>query len=107
MDYWGLSNKKLNQKIIEYTEKNSISKDTCVYGDIFAKEFLKNKNFKCFKTYSELDAAMQRPLFAYKNLRNVKRSNPKDCKLIWNETYQYSFYKKDISVGTLWFCNQY
>ena len=105
IDYWGVSNKKLNQKIIEYTEKNSISKDTCVYGDIFAKEFLKNKNFKCFKTYSKLDSAIQRPLFAYKIHRNVKRSDPKDCTLIWNETYQYSFYKKDISVGTLWFCN--
>ena len=37
--------------------------------------------------------------------RNVKRSDPKDCKLILNETYNYSFYKKKISVGTLWFCS--
>ena len=47
----------------------------------------------------------EKTLFAYKNLRNVKRSDPKDCKLIWNETYKYSFYKKRISVGTLWFCD--
>ena len=104
IDYWGLSNKNLAKKIIEYSEKNSISKDTCIYGDIYAKEFLTYKNFKCFKTYSKLDEAKEKPLFAYKNLRNVKRSNPKDCKLIWNETYNYSFYKKKISVGTLWFC---
>ena len=63
------------------------------------------KNFTCFKTYSKLDAAKEKTLFAYKNLRNVKRSDPKDCKLILNETYNYSFYKKKISVGTAWFCN--
>ncbi len=86
-------------------KKKSINKNTCVYGDIYAKEFLLNDNFKCFKTYGQLDAAKVKPLFAYQIHRNVKRSDPKDCKLIWNETYQYNFYKKSISVGKLWFCN--
>ena len=49
IDYWGISNKNLTKKIVEYAEKNSISKETCVYGDIFAKEFLVRKNFKCFR----------------------------------------------------------
>ena len=105
IDYWGLSNKNLTKKIDEYAKKNSISKDSCVYGDIYAKEFLIKKNFQCFKIYGKLDEPKERPFFAYKNLRNVKRSDPKDCKLIWNETYKYSFYKKRISVGTLWFCD--
>tara|TARA_Y100000590_G_scaffold467002_1_gene644289 strand:- start:1547 stop:3136 length:1590 start_codon:yes stop_codon:yes gene_type:complete len=105
IDYWGVSNKNLTKKINDYAIKNSIDKNTCIYGDIFAKEFLIKKNFTCFKTYSQLDEAKQKPLFAYKNLRNVKRSNPKDCKLIWNETYNYTFYKKKISVGTVWFCS--
>ena len=105
IDYWGVSNKNLAKKIVQYAKENSINKDTCVYGDIFAKEFLVRKNFTCFKTYSQLDEAKKKPLFAYKNLRNVKRSDPKDCKLIWNETYNYSFYKKKISVGTVWFCS--
>tara|TARA_B100000131_G_C18114489_1_gene610795 strand:- start:1449 stop:3029 length:1581 start_codon:yes stop_codon:yes gene_type:complete len=104
IDYWGVSNKNLAEKIVQYAEKNSIDKGTCIYADIFAKEFLRTKNFTCFKTYSQLDAAKKKPLFAYKNLRNVKRSDPKDCKLIWDETYNYSFYKKKISVGTAWFC---
>ena len=105
IDYWGVSNKKLAKKINDYSENNSIDKDVCVYGDIFAEYFLTSKGFKCFKTYSQLDEAKDRPFFAYKNLRNVKRSNPKDCKLIWNETYKYVFYKKKISVGTAWFCS--
>ena len=37
------------QDINEYAEKNSINKDICVYGDIFAKHFLISKKFKCFK----------------------------------------------------------
>ena len=47
----------------------------------------------------------EKPLFAYINLRNVNRSDPKDCKLIWDESYNYTFYKNRISVGTLWFCS--
>tara|TARA_Y100000590_G_scaffold56569_1_gene59333 strand:- start:1322 stop:1864 length:543 start_codon:yes stop_codon:yes gene_type:complete len=105
VDYWGVSNKNLNKKVVEYVNKNSISKDICVYGDEYVKDFLITEGFKCFKMYNELDSAKIRPALAYKNLRNAKRSDPRDCKLIWNETYRYSFYKKDISVGTLWFCN--
>ena len=105
IDYWGISNKNLQKKIIQYKKTNLINNNVCVYGDLYTKEFLLKKNFTCFKNYSEIDNVNIRPFFAYKNVRNVKRSDPKDCKLIWNETYQYTFYNKDISVGTLWFCN--
>ena len=105
IDYWGISNKNLTKKIAEYSRVNSINNDICIFGDRYSKEFLKNKNFNCFKNYSELDQFEIRPVFVYQNMRNVKRSDPKDCKLIWNETYNYTFYKKDISVGTAWFCN--
>ena len=106
IDYWGISNKNLTKKIVVYSEKNYINrKNICVFGDMYAKEFLENQNFNCFKNYSELDQFKKRPLFVYKNIRNVKRSDPKDCKMIWNETYNYSFYKKKISTGTLWYCN--
>ena len=105
IDYWGVSNKNLTKKITEYSKINKIDKDICIYGDIYAKELLHKSEFTCFKTYSQLDEAKVKPLFAYQNLRNVKRSKPKDCDLILNETYQYTFYKKKISVGKLWFCN--
>ena len=105
IDYWGVSGKNLQKKIIEYVDENSISKDICVHGDEFVKDFLITKGFKCFKRYNQLDAAKNRPVLAYKNLRNAKRSNPRDCKLIWDETYHYSFYNKNISVGTLWWCD--
>ncbi len=105
IDYWGVSGKNLQKKIIHYVKKNNISKDTCIYGDEFVKEFLIKDGFSCFKRYQQLDSAKIKPAIAYKNLRNAKRSNPRDCKLVWNEHYKYSFYNKKISVGTLWFCN--
>jgi hypothetical protein len=105
IDYWGVSNKNLQKKLVEYVEENNLSKEICIYGDAYAKEFLVNKNFKCFKRYQQLGEAKKEPVLAYKNLRNAKRSNPNDCKLIWNETYKYSFYKQNISVGTLWLCD--
>ena len=105
IDYWGVSNKNLQKQVISHSKKNSINKKVCVYGDLYTKEFLIKKNFSCFKNYSELDSAKERPFFAYKNVANVKRSNPKDCNLIWSENYQYTFSDKNISTGTLWFCN--
>ena len=105
VDYWGVSNKNIQNKIVEYVNNKNLSKSICVYGDYYVKEFLKPHNFTCLKFYSEVDAAKIRPFIAYKNLRNVKRSNPKDCELIWDETFTYSFYKKKISAGTVWYCD--
>lgn len=104
IDYWGLSNKNLQNKILEFSEKNNVPKSTCVFGDFYVKEFLETKGFNCFKLYSQIDDPNKRPLFAYKNLRTVKRSDPKNCDLIWDEKYKYSFYHKEISAGTLWYC---
>ena len=81
-----------------------MNKNICIYGDLYADIFLKKFNFNCFKNYSEIDAAKEKPFLAYQNLRNLKRSNPKDCNLIYSEKYNYSFYSKDIVVGKLWIC---
>ena len=105
VDYWGLSNKKLYNSIYNHSERNSISNDVCIYGDSFASAFLQSKNFNCFKTYSELDAAKNRPFYAIKNVRNFKRSDPKNCELIKMENYSYSFSKQKINVGSAWYCN--
>ena len=93
------------KKIIEYVEDKDIDKSICVYGDFYVKEFLKPQNFSCLMLYTQVDEAKIRPFLAYKNLRNVRRSDPKDCKLIWNETFKYTFYNKKVSAGTLWYCD--
>ena len=93
------------QKIIRYTKDNNLNKDVCIYGDEFAKDYLIKHGFSCFKKYQQLDSAKVKPVLAYKNLRNAKRSDPRDCKLIWDETYKYTLYSKEISVGTLWRCD--
>ncbi len=105
IDYWGVSGKNLSKKIIEYTDNKNISKDICIYGDEFARDYLSKHGFTCFKKYQQLDSATIKPALAYKNLRNAKRSDPRDCDLIWDETYKYTFYSKEISVGTLWWCS--
>ena len=105
VDYWGISNKNLQKKIIEYTKSNSINKTICIYGDTYVKEFLVTNNFSCFKNYTELDSAKTRPLIAYQNVRNIKRSNPRDCKLIYEENYKYTFFNQNIKVANLWYCD--
>ena len=105
IDYWGISNKNLQKEIIKDSKTRDLDKNICIFGDAYTKDFLDNTNFSCFKNYSEIDAQENRPFYAYKNVRNVKRSDPKDCELIWNEGYKYTFYKKKISTATLWFCD--
>ena len=90
---------------MNYSKKNNINKDTCIYGNTYAAAYLEKFSFSCFKGYSELDAAKIRPFFAYQNVRNLKRSGPKDCNLILDENYKYSFSNQKIVVGKLWFCN--
>ena len=55
--------------------------------------------------YSELDTAKERPYYVMQNHRNLKRSDPKDCKLIRSENYNYSLSSQPIEVGSSWYCN--
>ena len=105
IDYLGISNKNIQKEIISYSLKNNINKDICIYGGSYVPAYLEKFSFSCFKSYSSLDAAKVRPFFAYQNVRNVKRSDPKDCDLILNEHYKYSLYSQKIVVGKLWYCN--
>ncbi len=104
VDYMGISNKNLQLQIEKYSLENNISKETCIYGNSYASIFLSEKGFSCFKLYSSLDSAKKRPFFAYQNARNIKRTKPNDCSLIHIEKYNYTFSKKDIVTGKLWFC---
>ena len=51
----------------------NISKNTCVYGDLYVEAFLRKANFNCFGSYSQIDAVKKRPFFVYQNVRNLKR----------------------------------
>ena len=105
VDYWGISNKNLYTSIENHFAKNNLDNDICVYGDLYSGAFLENKNFTCFRSYSELDAADIRPFYVLKNVRNFKRSDPKNCKIISTESYYYSFSKQKINTGSSWYCN--
>ena len=105
IDYWGVSNKNLQKQISIYSENQNLSKNICIYGDLYSDIFLKNLDYTCFGSYSQIDSIKEKPFFAYQNVRNLKRSNPKDCRLIYSEKYSYTFSSKDIIVGKLWLCN--
>ena len=105
VDYWGLSNKNLYKSINRHSLENRSNKKSCVYGDLYSKVFLENLDFECFKQYSQLDSAKDRPFYVVKNLRNFKRSDPKNCSLIKMESYQYSFGNQKIKVGSSWYCD--
>ena len=105
VDYLGVSNKNIEKQIFNYSKINDISEDTCIYGGPYTGVYLEKLFFSCFKSYSELDAAKIRPFFVFQNVRNIRRSSPKDCKLIFDEFYKYNFSKQKVSVAKLWYCN--
>jgi len=105
VDYWGLSNKKLYNSIKNHSIKVKSKNNNCVYGDLYSEVFLENHGFKCFKQYSQLDSAKDRPFYVVKNLRNFKRSNPKNCSLIIMEKYKYPLSNQTINVGSSWYCD--
>ena len=105
VDYWGLSNKNLYRSINNHYNLNNSNKRICVYGDLYSSALLDNNKFSCFKTYSELDNAKDRPFYVVKNVRNFKRSDPKNCELILLDSYNYFLSNKKIYVGSSWYCN--
>ncbi|MDA9663813.1 hypothetical protein N9T25_00910 [Candidatus Pelagibacter sp.] len=105
VDYMGISNKNIQKKILKYSNEKNINKDICIYGNTYVSAYLEKFSFSCFKNYSELDAAKLRPFFAYQNVRNLKRSDPKDCNLIHEENFKYNFSNQKIVAGKLWYCS--
>ena len=83
-----------------YKMINFIGRNNILDADVF----LEKNGHKCFGTYSQIDYVSERPFFAYQNVRNLKRSKPRDCKLIKIEKYNYTFSSKDVVTGKLWYC---
>ena len=105
LDYWGISGKNLQQKISKVSSKINFDKSICIYGDTYNGAYLEELGFSCFKSYSSVDEPKERPFFAYQNTRNLKRSDPKDCKLIHLEKYKYFFFNQELVMGELWYCD--
>ena len=105
IDYLGISNKNIQKNIIIHAEKNNLNKDICIYGGPYTEVFLEKRGFTCFNEYTKVDSIKTRPFYAYQNVRNIKRSNPNDCKLIHLEKYNYLFFNDDIVTGKLWYCD--
>ena len=104
VDYWGVSNKNLQKKILTFVTKFKIDKNICIFGDGYTDVFLSVNGFDCFKFYGQVDSEKTRPFIAYQNLRNLKRNAPIDCDLIYEEYYKYIFSKQKIITGKVWYC---
>ena len=37
--------------------------------------------------------------------RNLKRSKPKDCKLIGKENFNYTLFNQEVRSGSAWYCD--
>ena len=95
IDYLGISNKNIQKHIIIHAKKNNLNKDISIPSKILKDILIIIIGFISFNEYKKAKSIKIRPLIAYQNVRNIKRSNPNDCKLI---PYYKDIYNDDIVV---------
>ncbi len=104
-EYWGISGKELSKKIISENKNNNKNICILVTPDDLVRPFLSIHNFNCFYPWGVIDSNLKRPFWAVQNIRNLKKSIPYKCKIIYQEKIKLTFYKKDLVAGNLLECN--
>ncbi len=102
LDYWGISNRNLANKLIKNEEMNSNCVITSPIDTI--KPFFNNSSFTCFKPWGAINSDLSRPFYAIQTGRNLRSSLGYKCKVINEEKIKFFFYNKDLTAGNLIKC---
>ena len=105
LDYWGVSGKNIANKI----NKNKLlisHNDKCIYVSpkhIF-EPFI-SRRFGCVKTFTSIYPKSPEKYILVKYTRNIRRENPSNCKLIFDESYKLYLISQKLVMGEVYFCN--
>ena len=101
LEYQGISGREIAKHL------NTIkTQELCVLATPMwsVKPFLNNSNFDCFNMWQKVETDYQRPFLAVQNVRNLKRSMPYKCNLIFESNFKFFFQKNKIVTGKLLKC---
>ena len=68
--------------------------------------FLNNSKFNCFDSWQKIETNYKRPFLAVQNVRNLRRSMPYKCNLIYETSFKFFFHQDKIVTGKLLKCEK-
>ena len=95
IDYWGVSGRNIAKKI-NSNDKLLSNKDNCIYASPkhVIEPFIDSK-YKCIKNYLSIYPKSSEKYILVKYMRNIRRENPDDCKLIFEENYNLNVFSNN------------
>jgi len=106
IDYWGVSGKSIAKKINE-NEKILSNKDSCIY--VSPKHVIEpfiSSQFNCIKVYTSIYPKSSEKYILIKFMRNIRRENPDNCELIFEENYNLNVLVTKLKLGEVFLCNE-
>ena len=105
VDYWGVSGRyiakkiNINGRLLDY-------KDRCIY--VAPKHIIEpfiSADFKCIKPFLSIYPKSTEQYILVKYMRNLRRENPDNCELIFEESYNLNLFKNKLKLGEVFVCN--
>jgi len=105
VDYWGVSGRNIakkiniNQQLLNY-------KDKCIY--VAPKHIIEpfiDSDFNCIKPFLSIYPKSTEKYILVKYMRNLRRENPDNCKLIFEESYNLNLFINNLKMGEVYVCN--
>jgi len=105
IDYWGVSGRYIAKKI-NNNVRLSNHKDKCIY--VAPKHIIEpfiSDDFKCIKPFLSIYPKSTEQYILIKYMRNLRRENPDNCELIFEENYNLNLFTKKLKLGEVFLCN--
>ena len=105
LDYWGVSGRNIAKKI-NYNNQLLSNKDKCIYvaPKHIIEPFISN-DYNCVKSFFSIYPKSTEKYILIKYTRNIRRENPSNCELIFEESYNLSLFKNKLKMGEVYICN--
>ena len=105
LDYWGVSGRNIAEKINNNGEL-LYYKDKCIY--VAPKHIIEpfiSADYNCVKSFFSIYPKSTEKYILVKYTRNIRRENPDNCRLIFEESYNLNLLKNKLKMGEVYICN--
>ncbi len=105
LDYWGVSGRNIATKI----NKNQVllsQKNNCIYVSPIhiVKPFISSE-YSCIKPFFSIFPSSSEKYILIKYTRNIRRENPSNCDIVFEESYNLNLFEKKMVMGEVYICN--
>lgn len=101
LEYQGLGGREISKYLQSFENQELCILANPIHG---VKPFLNNTKFNCFDIWQKVDTDYPRPFLAVQTVRNLKKSMPYNCSLIYETNFKLLFHKEEFTTGKLLLC---